>query len=329
MLRTRFTELVGCAVPIQQAGMGSLTNPRLAKAVADAGGQGMLSVTGLAPALTTDILDELQRQTSGVFGVNLVMPFVKDRQYARDIVAVAAERARVVDFFYGDPDADLIRIVHDHGGLACWQVGSKEEAVAAADAGCDLIVAQGIEAGGHVRGKIGLLALLNEVLGAVDVPVLAAGGIGTGRALAAVLAAGASGVRVGTRFVASVEAGAHPAYVEALIAAEAGDTIYTDRFSVGWPNAPHRVLRSCLEAAEAFQGDVVGERVNQYTGERSDIPRFGIGGPTQQTSGTIRAMSLWAGESVGGVKRLQPVAEIVRELVEEAEGLLRRWGSEG
>jgi NAD(P)H-dependent flavin oxidoreductase YrpB (nitropropane dioxygenase family) len=204
-------------------------------------------------------------------------------------------------------------------------VGSREEAVAAAAAGCDFIVAQGIEAGGHVRGRIGLLALLAEVLEAVDVPVLAAGGIGTGRAMAAALAAGADGVRVGTRFVAAEEAGAHPAYVQALIAAEAQDTAYTDVFSVGWPDAPHRVLRACIEAAHAFPGEVVGEKHDPDTGERYPIRRFQPQTIEMSVSGAIDAMSQWAGESVGGVKRVQPAAEIVHELAGDAEQLLRRW----
>jgi nitronate monooxygenase len=235
MLTTRFTELVGCSVPIQQAGMAGLSPPRLAAAVAEAGGLGTASVYGATPADIAALLDTVRAQTAGAFGANFIMRFV-DPALAHESIAVAADRANVVEFFYSDPDAALVEIVHAGGALACWQVGSREEAVAAAAAGCDIIVAQGIEAGGHVRGQIGLLALLTEVLEAVDVPVLAAGGIGTGRAMAAALAAGADGVRVGTRFVAAEEAGAHPAYVQALIAAEAQDTAYTDVFSVGWPN---------------------------------------------------------------------------------------------
>jgi nitronate monooxygenase len=132
-------------------------------------------------------------------------------------VAEAAKVARVVEFFYADPDPELVQIVHAGGALAAWAIGSREEALLAVEAGCDFIIAQGIEAGGHVRGTIGLLPLLGEVLDTVPVPVLAAGGIGTGRAMAAALAAGADGVRVGTRFAAAEEAGAHPRYVEALL----------------------------------------------------------------------------------------------------------------
>jgi nitronate monooxygenase len=163
-----------------------------------------------------------------------------------------------VEFFYGAPDADLVGLAHQGGAIAAWQVGSQSEAVAARDAGCDVVIVQGVEAGGHVRGKVGLLALLPDVLDAVDAPVVAAGGIGTARAMAAALAAGADGVRVGTRFVATLEADAHPDYVDALLHARAEDTVLTEAFSVMWLDAPHRVLRSCVERAEAEDKEVVG-----------------------------------------------------------------------
>jgi NAD(P)H-dependent flavin oxidoreductase YrpB (nitropropane dioxygenase family) len=215
-----------------------------------------------------------------------------------------------------------VQLVHQGGALVSWQVGSREEAVAAAEAGCDLIVAQGIAAGGHIRGTIGVQALLDDVVEAVDVPVLAAGGIGTGRAIAAALTAGASGVRVGTRFVAAADADAHPAYVDLLVAARAEDTVYTEAFSTNWPNAPHRVLRSCVAAAEAFDdGAVVGETLD-LDGARVRLLRFDCLAVTRDTTGQIEAMPLWAGESVGAVKRVQPAADILRELVDDATALL-------
>ncbi|OLC30842.1 MAG: hypothetical protein AUH31_03940 [Armatimonadetes bacterium 13_1_40CM_64_14] len=323
VLNTRFTELVGCSIPIQQAGMGGLANPQLAAAVASAGAQGMVSVAGLPTDLLAGILDNLRKETSGVFGCNFLIPFVGEEH--REAVAVAASRSRVIDFFWGEPDSSLVQIVHSGGALACWQVGSKTEAVKAAEAGCDLIVAQGIEAGGHIRGRIGLLALLSEVLEAVEVPVIAAGGIGSGRAMAAALATGASAVRIGTRFAAAAEAGAHPVYVKALIKAAPEDTVYTEAFGANWPNAPHRVLRSSLEAAQAFPDDIVGVATNIYTNQKRPIRRFDAFAATALFTGHVEAMPHWAGESVVGVKRLQPAAEIIRELSGEAEDLLRRW----
>jgi NAD(P)H-dependent flavin oxidoreductase YrpB (nitropropane dioxygenase family) len=204
-------------------------------------------------------------------------------------------------------------------------VGSRDEAIAAEDAGCDFIVAQGTEAGGHVRGHVGLLALLSQVLESVKVPVLAAGGIGTGRSMAAALAAGAEGVRVGTRFVASIEADAHPDYVNALIAAGPEDSLYTDVFSYGWPDAPHRVLRACVDAAWAFEGEIVGQRYWPDEDEWQPLHRFAPVSIGKEVTGAIEAMSQWAGESVGGIKSVQPAAEIIAELSGEAETLLRRW----
>lgn len=326
MLRTRFTEMTHCTVSIQQAGMGALANKRLAAAVADAGGQGMVSWSGMSPGNLAETLDDLRRETSGVFGVNFLIPdFESEPEEVRECVRVAAARAKVVDFFYHDPVPSLVEVVHQGGALACWQIGSREEAIAAAKAGCDLVVAQGIEAGGHVRGQIGLLALLNQVLESVGVPVLATGGIGTGRAMAAALAAGADGVRVGTRFAAALEAGAHPVYAQALVNAQAGDTYFGDVFSANWPDAPHRVLRTSADAARAHQGEIVGERLSLGTGTRVPVHRFQSMVAMTDTTGHIEAMPHWAGESVDGVKRVQPAAEIVSELAGEAEKLLKRW----
>ena len=125
-------------------------------------------------------------------------------------MAAAAGRVRIVDFFWADPDPALVEVAHRGGALACWQVGSLDEALAAAEAGCDVVAVQGTEAGGHVRGHSELRPLLESVLGRVGVPVLAAGGIGDARAFAGALAAGADGVRAGTRFVAAAESGRAP-----------------------------------------------------------------------------------------------------------------------
>lgn len=318
MLETRFTQLVGCTVPIQLASMGPDVNtPGLATAVAAAGGVGMLSALGLTPTLLGASLETLPEDSPGVFGVNFLMPFLD-----RECVPVAARRCRLVEFFYGDPDEALIEQVHEHGALASWQVGSVAEAEAAQRAGCDFVIVQGTEAGGHVRGEVSLLPLLAQVLEALDIPVLAAGGIATGGALAAVLEAGADGARVGTRFLAATESGAHPAYVSAVVDASAGDTCLTEAFSVWWPDAPHRVLRSSIAAAEAIDDDIVGEmRAGDVT---IPVPRWSIHCPGVGTKGRVDAMALYAGESVADVHGIQPAEQIVDELVTDALRILDR-----
>src|SRR3989449_8291957 len=220
MLQTKFTELLGCTVPLQQAGMGKIASPALAAAVAEAGGRGRLrGIASAPPEYVAKVLDRLRRSTSGAFGANFIVAGARDETSGKldadflKVLEVAASRAPVVEFFYENPDVELVEIAHAGGALVSWQVGSGPEAVAAEEAGCDLIVAQGTEAGGHVRGTIGLLALLGEVLPSVEGPVVAAGGVGTGGGVGAALAAGASAGRVGPPVVASEEAGGPSAYL--------------------------------------------------------------------------------------------------------------------
>ena len=240
MITTRFTELVGCTVPIQQAGMGAASPPALAAAVSEAGGLGMLGTArgGLTAITLANLLDQVCSLTDKPFGVNFIVAPVFRNVLDLKCIEIAARAAKVVEFFYAKPERQLVEMVHAGGALACWQIGSRQEAIMANEAGCDFVIAQGVEAGGHVRGTTPAMKLLGDVIAAVDVPVLAAGGIGTGRAMAAALAAGADGVRVGTRFVAATETASHPEYVAALIAAEAHDTVWTETFSGGWPDAP-------------------------------------------------------------------------------------------
>jgi nitronate monooxygenase len=299
-ITTRFTTLFGCRHPVQQAGMGGFATPDLAVAVAGAGALGMLTGTVGREALSAQ-LDAVPPDAP--IGVNFLTPFLDPAA-----IAEAASRSRLVEFFWDSPDGQLVETVHAGGARAAWQVGSVDEARAALDAGCDMIVAQGVEAGGHVRGTVGLLPLLDEVRAAVDLPLVAAGGIGTGRAMAAALLAGADAVRIGTRFVAAAESIAHPAYVEALIHSNAEDTVVTTAFGDGWPDAPHRVLKSALTAGEAL-----GEA-------QSWTPDW----PTTASVGAVDARALYAGQSVSAVQSRQPAADIVNELVDEAERVLAR-----
>lgn len=322
MLTTAFTELLGCRVPLQLAAMGSgVTTPELVTAVSRAGGFGMLQRGGTRPL--AERLDAIEQAEAGPFGVNFVPAL---GQGDPGEIELAASRARLVEFFYSDPDPRLIDLVHEGGALAGWQIGSLEEAERAVDAGCDLVVAQGVEAGGHVRGTISLLPLLSGVFDVVDVPVVAAGGIATDRAMAGALAAGAAAVRVGTRFLATTESGAHPDYVAALLAAGPEDTVLTTAFSIGWPDAPHRVLASAIAAAEGFDGDVVGTLT--VDGEPQPVPRFAARTPSREVVGTVAAMALYAGQGVGQIREVTSAARVVDELAHGSERLLRRWGRE-
>jgi nitronate monooxygenase len=316
MPSTSFTDLVGCATPIQQAPMGGISPPRLARAVAIAGGVGTISVPP-GGELPID-LDQLVAEP-GVFAVNFV-----GEDFNIAAVARAARSARIVDFFWSAPRRDLIEAAHEEGALVNWQVGSLDEALLAVELGADVVTVQGREAGGHVRGSTPLLTLLASVLTEVPVPVLAAGGISDASAFAQVLAAGAAGARIGTRFIASDESGAHPDYVAAILNAGPKSTTITDGFALcplcaTQPTA--RVLTSALHAVAAVESDVVGVLATSDA-EMPLPPRHGMP-PSRAVRGNVSAMALYAGESVNVVTRTQPAGELISELTRGAEALLQ------
>jgi NAD(P)H-dependent flavin oxidoreductase YrpB (nitropropane dioxygenase family) len=273
-------------------------------------------ISSTFPLPVNQQLSWVQARTEEPIGVGF---FAFDLPSRTKEFELAAATARVVDVFWGDPDPVVVNRIHAGGALAFWQVGSLDEALTAADAGCDVVVAQGVEAGGHVRGTTPLLTLLDQVVPAVDVPVVAAGGIATGAALAAVLNAGATGARVGTRFLASAESGAHPEYVTALLAARAEDTVRTTAFAEGWPDAPHRVLRAATERA-ARANDVVGR--GAYRDQRWEIARWASQPPTVFITGDVRAMAMYAGCGVGDINDVTSAARIVDRMMADALPLL-------
>jgi nitronate monooxygenase len=317
VLTTPFADLVGCSRPVQAAPFSS--HPPFLSSVAAAGALPMMG-TGTEPPgpdALVERVEAVRALTAAPFGVNFLVPFL-------DLGAVeaVAPLVRVVECFFGDPDPAVVNVAHRGGALAGWQVGSAEEAARAADAGCDLVVAQGIEAGGHVRGTTDMRTLLGAVVERIDVPVIAAGTIATGADMAAALAAGAAAVRLGTRLVASTESLAHPHYKQAIVEATAGETMLTDTFGRDWPKAPHRVLRSCVEAVHRVEDDVVAETA---LGEvRIPMLRFSTTPPSVHTTGAVEAMALYAGESVDGIADVRPVAEIIADMCAEAEALLAR-----
>ena len=291
MTDSAFTRMFRCRYPLQLASMGGSASPTLPIAVSNAGGLGMLSGTVGGHALAA----QLEAVPDGLpIGVNFLMPFLD-----MAAVAIAAERTALVEFFWGEPDGALVDAAHAGGARAAWQVGSVDEALAAVNAGCDVVVAQGVAAGGHVRGTTPWRDLLAQVRPIVEGPLVIGGGIGTRSDVVAALEAGADAVRIGTRFLAAAESPAHPDYVDRLIEAKSDDTVLTTAFGDGWPDAPHRVLASCVEAGEAR-----GAR-------QSWAPDW----PTADFDGDVSSRALYAGQSVGAVRARQPAAEIVAELM--------------
>src|SRR5262244_674452 len=326
-LKTALCHVLGIEYPIVAAPMGpDLTGPETVAAVSNAGGLGILQAQFCAPPRFREEIHRVRALTDMPFGVNLLLHFP-----VQDHLAVCLEeRVPVLSLFWGDP-TPYVELAHAAGVKVFHQVGSVPEAQRAAAAGVDVIIAQGAEAGGHVAGEVSTLALVPRIVDAVSPrPVAAAGGIADGRGLVAVLALGAQAAVLGTRFLASAESRAHPHYKERLLEAGEEDTVRTTLFGYGWPNAPHRTLRTAFVRhwlGQEARGQesrpdepVVGGTV--IGGQPMPVLRFVSMPPNAEASGDIDSMALLAGQGVGLVREIKPAGQIVHELVEEARQII-------
>ncbi|KAA9398652.1 nitronate monooxygenase [Haloarcula sp. CBA1130] len=313
--------------PVVQAPVGSVSTPALAAAVADAGGVGMLAMSWREADAIREAYTAAATATDGVVGVNVVLDEstgVLSPSACLDACLDAG--ASVVSFSFGDAEPYIDR-VHDAGGTAMVTVGSAAEAAAAADAGADVVVAQGREAGGHVQSDVTTMALLPRVADTVEVPVVAAGGLGDGRGLAAALTLGADGGWFGTRFVATEESGAHETYRERIVDAPETATRLTDLFDRGWPDQPHRVLETDEVRRQAgYDPDEMDdasdpEQIAQMPDGKS-ISRLADMPPLEGMTGAVEALPHYAGQSAGLTAAVRPAGEVVTRLVSDAAGTL-------
>jgi nitronate monooxygenase/enoyl-[acyl-carrier protein] reductase II len=332
--------VLGIDYPVLSAGIGAGARAELVAAVSNAGGFGVLGASGVPPEALRAEIDRVRLLTDRPFGINVIIAtdtpeYLEDDLeffHAQFRVAADAEAAAVV-LFWGEA-APFVEGAHALGLKVLIQVGSVEEAEAAAAAGVDAVIAQGVEAGGHVRGTTSVWKLVPATVAAVSpLPVLASGGIGDGAGVAGALSLGAQGVSLGTRFVASDEANVHPEYKRRVVASDAVDTVYTeDLYDVGWPDAAHRTLRNRTfvewEAAgrppsgsRPGEGTIIGRR-KALTGDVIAWRRYASGMATPDFDGDLDYAPLWAGESCSLVNDIKPAGEIVRELVRDAETAL-------
>ena len=312
----------GLKYPIFNAGMGGLASPALAAAVSAAGGLGATGITNVAADGVRTRVSQIKSATDRPFAVNYLLAY--DRT-GLDTLAVALEAgAPVVQFAWGIPSKGAvatIRSARAKFGVQISTVGGSRQAL---ELGADYLICQGTEAGGHVQATLSLDETLPRVLDeAKTIPVLAAGGIANGRAIRQALVAGASGVLMGTRFIATKEASAHDDYKSAITKAKASDTVLTVCFQDGWVNAPHRVLRNrTIDMWEAAgcpppgrrpgEGDVVQTRVNGNKDLRYSLNTPGPGG-----TGTVTEMAMYAGRGVDAIRDVPSAAELIERLWKE------------
>jgi nitronate monooxygenase len=290
-----------------QAPVGGAATPQLAGEVSRAGGLGSLGASWTDPAVLREQIRWIARATDRPFCVNLVMEFEQDER----LEVVLEEQVPIVSFSLG-LRPEFVARARAEGARVFVQVGSARAARAAADAGADAVIVQGVEAGGHVQSAVGLFPLLIEVRRAVSLPLLAAGGIGDPAVARAALAGGAAAVVMGTRFVASDESAAHEDYKARLTKALGEDTVMTDLFDVGWPESPHRVLRnSTYERWEAAGRPPSGERPGEGDELASGILRYASNLPSTDVEGEVEAMAMYSGQGVGSISAVEPAAAIV------------------
>lgn len=326
--RTQICDLLGCSLPILQAGMGGPARSELAAAVAEAGGFGMLGMVRESPDLIGAEIDAVRARTNRPFAVNLI-PSATRADLLDAEMGIALDRGVPAFCFFWDVVAEAVTRAKKSGALVLHQVGTVDAAKAALDAGVDLLIAQGVEAGGHVHGQTSALVLVEQIVRLSTVPVVASGGFATGASLVAALSLGAQGIHCGTAFLATEESFAHDYHKDRLIAADAADTVYTDAYVLNWPKgAPVRVIRNSMIDSLGYQltgydpAHIVREEIARQDG--TPILRFSTDSPLRTTEGDLEAMALYAGQGTAFVSRKERAADVIDRIMDEAGAALDR-----
>ena len=315
MIHTRICDLLGIVHPIVLGGMASGTSVPLVAAVSQAGGFGTLGVTNLHAAQVQDHIAAIRTATDKPFGVNYLLFLIQEESFAAALQAPPA----VIAFAWARADQDLrpyFQRAHDAGAQVMYMAGEVPEAVRAAEAGADVIVAQGTEGGGHV-GWMASMALVPMVVRAVAPrPVLAAGGIADGRGLAAALALGAEGVLLGTRLLATDEAPIHPHLKQAIVGSDGHDTVLTEIPDIAsqrvWPGAMARALRNRFIEQWAGREWELRQRA-QEAGQAALVAR---------QAGDVANAPILIGQDAGLIEAILPAGTVIQRMVSEAEEIM-------
>ncbi len=316
-MRTRLTDILEIEHPVMLAGMGGVSYHAVVAAVSEAGGFGCLGASAMGQAKMVEEIAAVRERTDKPFGVDLLTASPGD--LVAQVQAVIDGGARVFVAGLGVP-RDVIELCHAHNVLVVNMCGKVRHATDAVAAGCDIVVAQGTEAGGHT-GQVATMALVPQVVDAVGdrVPVVAAGGLFDGRGLAASLALGADGVWMGTRFIATPEARAVPGYKEALLGLGEDGTVITR----GYTGKTCRVVRNDYTQYWESHTDELQPFPAQFIRSMNDGANHL--GADEHTTDIDPAREFWpAGQGAGAMHELIPAGDLVRQIVAEAEQVLGR-----
>ncbi len=315
-IHTPLCDFLGTKHPIMLAGMGGVSYAELAAAMCNAGGYGVLGMAGTSPEFIESQMARVKELTDKPFGVDLLAADPRSLEKSVDVIIEGGADSFVAGLGVPMP---IMKKLKDAGVKVMVVGGAVKHAVKAEQAGCDAVILQGGEGGGHT-GLVGTLPLVAQAVEAVNIPVVAAGGIYDGRGLAAALSLGAVGVWMGTRFIASAEAHAAQSYKDTVV--NAGDTdttrtrcysgkpmrCRTNEYILDWEQRPDEIQGFPMQAALSVQQDVLG----------------GIGGVTDETRLDGDKSCFAMGQSAGGVKDVLPVKDIVDRIMDEAEAAIGR-----
>jgi NAD(P)H-dependent flavin oxidoreductase YrpB (nitropropane dioxygenase family) len=316
MIHTRVCDMLGIVHPIVLGGMGTATTAPLVAAVSNAGGFGTLGTSAFDASALRNEIDLIRERTGKPFGVNHLLFEIQEDMFTVTLGA----RPALAAFAWARKDQDLRHYfarAHDAGCRVMYMAGEVPEAVRAAEAGADILVAQGTEAGGHVSwmASLPLVPMMSKAL--APLPVLCAGGIADGRGLAAALALGAEGVLLGTRFMATPEAPIHANYKQAIVDSDGHDTVLTEIPDLAtqrvWPGAMSRARRNRF--------------IERWSGRewalRQNAREIGRQAAAARAVGDIENASLSYGQDAGLIDAIKPVRDVVQEIVAEAEAIIR------
>jgi len=314
--KTPLCDLLGIEVPIFLAGMGGVAYADVCAAVSAAGGYGTLGMAAEQPEGIRREMRRVRELTDKPFGVDLLAALPEQMMAAIDIIIEEGASAFIAGLGVPGP---IVQKCHDNGVLVMSMCGKVSHAVAAQEAGCDAVVAQGTEAGGHT-GKVAGMALIPQVVDAVDIPVLGAGSIVDGRGLAAVLAFGAQGAWMGTRFIASHEARASEAYKKRIGEIRAEDTTVTRCYS----GKPMRVIGNPHVESKEHTPETIQRFPEQMYASIQEGVMAALGGATKGIDPDRHCMP--CGQGAGAIKDILSCQQIVDNTMAEAQRVISRLG---
>jgi enoyl-[acyl-carrier protein] reductase II len=316
-MQTRLTEILDIEHPVMLAGMGGVSSHALVSAVSAAGGYGCMGASTMRFEDMVDEIAQVRAATDKPFGVDLLTAFTPDLAPSIEMIAAGGATAFVAGL--GVP-RDVIDLCHSKGLLVINMCGKVRHAIAAVEAGCDLVVAQGTEAGGHT-GTVATLALVPQIVDAVGdrVPVVAAGGIGDGRGLVAALSLGADGVWVGTRFIATPEARTVAGYKDRLVTLAEDETVVTRAYTGKTCRVVRNDFTNEFDAAGGVAEPFPAQLIKGY---QSGANHLGGDESTPGVDPTREFMP--AGQGAGMIRDITPAGDIVRSMVAEAEAVIER-----